>query len=151
MDWKSQTMHGFRCSASTIALLSEILVILLISLQWVELLDGKPRQGIPKCNKKVASRFFASKVLMSCNIFDRTRQVLISSLDSKWKKKFEPFLNTQQKLTNFSLKFSSSGLLAVSEEFYLGNCCCQIIQNWCDYHFKGFVFNVKGWSSAPNK
>ena len=76
-------MHGFRCLASTIALLSEILVILLISLQWVELLDGKPRQGIPKCNKKVASRFFASKVLMSCNIFDRTRQVLISSLDSK--------------------------------------------------------------------
>ena len=126
MDWKSQTMHGFRCSASTIALLSEILVILLISLQWVELLDGKPRQGIPKCNKKVASRFFASKVLMSCNIFDRTRQVLISSLDSKWKKKgFEPLLNTQQKLTNFSLKFSSSGLIAVSEAFYLGNCCCQ--------------------------
>ena len=74
-------MHGFRCLASTIALLSEILVILLISLQWVELLDGKPRQGIPKWNKKVAF-FFASKILMSCNIFDRTRQVLISSLDS---------------------------------------------------------------------
>ena len=50
-------MHGFRCSASTLALLSEILVILLISLQWVELLDGKPRQGIPKCNKKVAFFF----------------------------------------------------------------------------------------------
>ena len=84
-------MHGFRCFASTIALLSENIVILLISLQWVELLDGKPRQGIPKCNKKVASRFFASKVLMSCNIFDRTRQVLISSLDSKWKKKVWTF------------------------------------------------------------
>ena len=91
MDWKSQTIYGFRCSASTTALFSEILVLFSISLQWVELLDGKLRQGIPKCNKRLASRFFASKVLMSCNIFDRTRQVLISSLDSKWKKKVWTF------------------------------------------------------------